>query len=288
MAYGVANRTGCPDEQAASALVGQAYDQGVSCFDTASAYGRSEAVLGRAFADLGLREAVQVVSKGGDFAATGGSLTACVQNSLTAVGVPRLAAWLLHDEQQLSAWNDRTQAEADALIAADQVGVFGVSVYHPDIACRALDDFGFGALQFPSSPFDRRFLRGDKAARILASGAQLFVRSVYLQGLGLMDPAQVPEHIHHGKEAVASLADFCRQRGLQRDHFCVQYVLQRTAQAKARLVIGVETPEQLRRNHALFTAPAIPAAYLDEWDQRWPDDIEDLVLPYRWAASARS
>ena len=281
-AYGVANRTGCPDDAAAGELVAAAHASGVCWFDTAAAYGRSEVVLGRAFAQLGLRESVQVVTKGGDFAGPGTSLTARLHASLQALGLPRVAAWLLHDESQLVGWDAGVRAEAAALVAANQVGVFGLSAYHPDVACRALAECGLGALQFPASPFDRRFLRGAVAERILGSGAQLFVRSVYLQGLGLMEPAQVPESIFRGKEAAQTLADFCQQRGLRRDHFCVQYVLQRTARANVKLVIGLETREQLARNVEIFTAPEIPTDYLDQWDALWPDDIDDLILPYRW------
>jgi aryl-alcohol dehydrogenase-like predicted oxidoreductase len=283
LAYGVANRTGRPGEAAAAALVAEAVALGVSGFDTAAAYGDSEAVLGRAFAGLGLRGTARVVTKG---SLASGPLAAGVHASLRSLGIPRLEAWLLHDEGELAAWDARAQAAIDALLAENQIEAAGASVYHPEAACRALDAHGFGALQFPASPFDRRFLRGAEAGRILGSGARLFVRSVYLQGLGLMDPAQVPAGIHRGREAAQALADFCGRRGLDRDHFCVGYVLQRTARSGARLVLGMETRGQLARNAGLFTAPDLPAALLDEWDELWPDDIEDLVLPYRWAAPA--
>ncbi len=284
--YGVANRTGRPDDEAGCGLVAAAHACGVSWFDTAAAYGRSERVLGQAFRRLGLADEARVVSKGGGFAAPGGSVTACVQTSLRALGIPRLEAWLLHDERELDGWDGRARADAAALASENQVGVFGLSAYQPAAALSALEELDFGALQFPASPFDRRFVRGDTGERILGSGARLFVRSVYLQGLGLMDPEQVPAHIRHGREAARALADFCGAHGLERDHFCVQYVLQRTARSEARLVIGLETPAQLARNAALFSATSLPAALLDEWDDRWPDDIEDLVLPYRWTNPA--
>ena len=284
LAYGVANRTGRPDEAAAVALVAEAVARGLAAFDTAAAYGGSEAVLGRAFAELGLRETARVVSKGGLGA---GSVTECVYASLRILGIPRLEAWLLHDENELSGWDTRARAASAALLAENQVGAIGLSAYHPDTACRAIEEYGFGALQFPASPFDRRFLRGPAADHIFASGARLFVRSVYLQGLGLMEPAQVPGHIHCGREAVRTLAEFCSRHGLERDHFCVRYVLQRSARAGAQLVLGQETREQLARNAGLFTSPALPAALLDEWDELWPDDIEDLVLPYRWTTPSR-
>src|SRR6185437_6519853 len=58
MRYGIANQEGQPPEQEVRAWVNAAVAFGVTWFDTAAAYGESEAVLGRAYATLGLGEKV--------------------------------------------------------------------------------------------------------------------------------------------------------------------------------------------------------------------------------------
>jgi aryl-alcohol dehydrogenase-like predicted oxidoreductase len=281
MDYGVANQSGRPSEDQVQALVGAAVAQGLDWFDTAAAYGNSEAVLGRAFANLGVQERVNVSSKGSDIAADGQTLTACVTASLQRLGLARLHAWLLHDENLLGAW-DRVGDEAQALHDENRVGSFGLSAYYPENALRAVEQHGLTAVQFPASPMDRRFLRNRVASRLATAGAQLQVRSVFLQGLCLMDAAQVPRHIFRGREAVQTLTGFCARHGLERDHFCLHYVLQRTAAVGARLVIGVEHQGQLMRNSALLAGPGVDPACLDEWDALWPDDLDDLILPFRW------
>ena len=45
--YGIANRAGQPEYGEIRAIVAAAVEGGVNCFDTAAAYGTSEAVLGR-------------------------------------------------------------------------------------------------------------------------------------------------------------------------------------------------------------------------------------------------
>jgi aryl-alcohol dehydrogenase-like predicted oxidoreductase len=97
-----------------------------------------------------------------------------------------------------------------------------------------------------------------------------------------MEPSQVPGRIFRGREAVQTLNNFCIRRGLERDHFCLHYILQRTAATGARLVIGMERQEQLTRNAAVLSAPPVDPACLDEWDDLWPDDVDDLIIPYRW------
>lgn len=284
MAYGIANQTGRPAEREAHRVVASAVARGFAGFDTAAAYGDSEVVLGRAFAALGVQHHVRVVSKGSWVEAAGETLTTRVETSLQRLGVPRLRAWLLHDQQQIAAWTPEVATQADALRRSGRVEAFGLSAYHPERALRAIEQHGFTALQFPASPLDRRFLREPVIGRLARAGMALFVRSVYLQGLCLLPPAHVPAGIARGREAVQTLHNFCLRRGLARDHFCLHYVFQRTAAVGARLVVGVESPLQLERNAALLSAPPLDPAHLEDWDALWPEDIDELVLPYRWPA----
>jgi aryl-alcohol dehydrogenase-like predicted oxidoreductase len=284
MNYGVANQSGRPSEEQAQALVQSAITQGLTWFDTATAYGDSEVVLGGAFSALGAQAQVNVISKGSLLANDGDSLSGRVNRSLQRLALPRLHTWLLHDENQLSGWNESTRREARTLREENRVGAFGISVYQPAKAIEAVEQHGLTAVQFPASPFDRRFLRNEISSRLANAGAQIYIRSVYLQGLCLMHPAQVPSHIFRGREAVQTLADFCERHGFERDQFCLHYVLQRTAKTGARLVVGVERLEQLTRNAAILSASTISPASMDEWDSLWPDDIDDLILPFRWNA----
>lgn len=281
MAYGVANRSGRPDRTHATALLHAALTQGLTWFDTAQAYGDSETVLGDVFARLGASADVQVVTKGTGLSSAA-AVTEQIEASLAALRVPRLACWLLHHERELSGWTPEHHEAAHRLRQEERVGAFGVSVYRPEMAARALES-GFTALQVPASVFDRRFLRDSPLAHVRSGpGGPLFIRSVYLQGLCLMDPDQVPTGIPHGREAVRALRRFCAEHGFPVDHFCLHYVLQRTAAAGARVVIGMETSAQLERNLELLQRSSPDAAAFDAWDARWPDDVEELVLPYRW------
>lgn len=282
MRYGVANRTGQPDIAAAKDLIGAAAAHGFNAFDTAEVYGESETVLGQAFAQLGLGGAVEVVTKGKLGGDVGDNLAAHVSTSLSKLGVPQLGAWLLHDEKQLADWSKEVVESAAALRRSGVVREFGVSVYSPACALRATEVLGLGAVQLPASPFDRRFLRNGTFDRVDATGARVFVRSVYLQGLGLMAPHEVPAGIAQGRDAVAALRQFCDRHDVATDHFCLHYVLQRTGSVGARVVVGLENRQQLERNVVLLSAEPLPPEWLDEWDAAWPDDIEDLVLPYRW------
>lgn len=282
MAYGVANQSGRPSAAQASALIAKCVARGITWFDTAQAYGESEVVLGQAFADLGIGKQIDVISKGSFQTTPDESLTDKIHRSLQRLGLSHLACWLMHDEHQLVSWTDKIAREAKDLCDKCLVGSFGLSAYSTEIALRAVENHGLSAVQFPASPFDRRFLRDSVADRLAAGGAHLFIRSVFLQGLCLMIPTEVPSGITLGREAVEALAGFCASKGIQRDAFCLHYVLHRTELTGAKLVIGMENEAQLERNLTLMNeSPPAPACF-DEWDDLWPADIPDLILPYRW------
>src|ERR1700690_3141155 len=103
MDYGIANRLGRPSSSGSVEIIATAWENGVRCFDTASAYGDSELVLGRAFAELGIARHVSVISKfGADLLAMDGpSAGAMIEQSLERLGIPRLWALLLHAEDHL-------------------------------------------------------------------------------------------------------------------------------------------------------------------------------------------
>jgi aryl-alcohol dehydrogenase-like predicted oxidoreductase len=282
MPYGIANRLGKPSDADAHDLIAKCMEHGITWFDTARAYGQSEAVLGRIFEDLGIQEQVNVIGKG-DLQPDGdGTLSSQIHGSLELLGIPRFAFWLAHDEKQLDLYNGDLIAEADYLRQAGFVGGFGISAYSPQTAIKSVHDHGLAAIQFPASPFDRRFFRDVTSQHLACAGASLFIRSVFLQGLCLMEPTDVPPGISMGREAVLTLSEFCRNHDLPIDHFCLHYVLHRSSASKARLVVGLETVEQLERNLDILLYPPTEAGLFDAWDALWPHDHEALILPYLW------
>ena len=61
--YGIANTGGKPSYEKSRDIVATAYENGITSFDTAAAYGDSEKVLGQIFQELKIKNKVQVGSK---------------------------------------------------------------------------------------------------------------------------------------------------------------------------------------------------------------------------------
>lgn len=104
--YGIANTSGKPSYEKSRDIVARAYENGITSFDTAAAYGDSEKVLGQIFQELKLKDKVKVISKVPPVKELNLSLSEAerminksVETSLERLGVDQLAACLFHREE---------------------------------------------------------------------------------------------------------------------------------------------------------------------------------------------
>jgi len=282
MRYGVGNVIGQPDPETATSIVSTVWSSGVRFFDTAQAYGASEAVLGRAFAKLGVSDEARVITKltadveAGDTS----SILQSLETSLKRLQIPRLWAVLLHREDQLDEW---CNGIANALLEAKQkrlITRIGVSVYSPDRALQALKMDELDVIQVPANVFDRRVKRAGVFEYAQKVKKSVFVRSVYLQGLALINSDAVSDGILCGKAAVKTLEQFCTKYQVDRQHFAIDYV--RRMAPGARLIIGAESKRQAVENCAWFKKEALSGSLTDAWTRCWPEDIEGLSDPRKW------
>jgi aryl-alcohol dehydrogenase-like predicted oxidoreductase len=284
MPYGVANVAGQPDPATVTSIVSAVWSCGVRFFDTAQAYGTSETALGQAFADLSIGGEARVVTKlkpnleDSDARAVLRSIEA----SLERIKIPRLWGILLHHEENLHHWGNSVGKALREAKQARMVSHIGASVYSAERALQALDMDGLELIQVPANVFDRRMERAGvfKRARDLDKG--VFVRSIYLQGLALMQPDCVSREISCANNAVAQLRQFCTEHEMDRRHFAIDYV--RRMAPSAWLIVGVETIAQAFDNCALFQREPLDESVSHAWTARWPQDFDPLIDPRRWLA----
>ena len=198
--YGVSNRAGeVPDDELDTILT-LARKLGVDTLDTAQAYGKAETRLGsRHTADF------QLVGKlAPGIQAT--EVTTSVAGSLQRLARPRLDGLLLHRSQDASPALFEQLAE---LQRQGLVGKVGVSVYAPEELARWLaQGYPLELVQLPTNLLDQRFLRSGWLDRLQALGCEIHVRSLFLQGLLLMQPALRPDYFQAFARPLAWLDDW--------------------------------------------------------------------------------
>ncbi len=284
--YGIANRTGQPSHDEAHRIVSTALARGINAFDTARDYGDSERLLGE-FLEEPLRSGgVLVVTKlpqppaGADRAATRAHVRASVGKSLASLRLSHLPVCLLHRASDL-----RDPAVLDALLELRQEGIIehlGASVYAPDEAESALSVHGFDVLQVPFNVLDQRLARSGLLRRAADHAVAIFARSVFLQGLLLLQDSAVPTHLAAVRPFNRQIAAIARDAGRSVRELALGFVA--AQEGIGSVVVGVEREEQLSEIVADFVGARLEPATLEALRSGFEDVPEDLVNPSRWEA----
>lgn len=280
MEYGVANSSGRPDRELACRIVAEALENGIVEFDTARAYGDSESVLGECLriCDAGAR--AKVISKV-SVAEALGDVEEIVSGSIQRLGVKRLDALLLHSVMSAEDWGNGALKALRSLLEKDLVGRVGVTVYSAQVALEAVETDGISVIQVPGNIFDRRFEKKDifeKAARL---GKTVYVRSVFLQGLALMNERDVPQRLSDVKPLIQAASGLSDRFGMDRLSLSLAYA--REAYAGCGILFGAELPEQVRQNVEAF-GREVPQDFVAAVRAKFPS-VEDAILdPSQWRA----
>ncbi len=191
--YGVANTLGQVSREEIALILRHAWSAGIDTLDTAIEYGESELRLG----EVGVGQ-WHIISKLPEIPKACTDIPTWVQDSvkdsLGKLGVSRLRGLLLHRSQQLL--GPQGEVLYKALVAIREQGKvekIGVSIYSPDELDALCPYYSFDLVQAPFNILDRRLVASGWLARLHQAGTEVHVRSIFLQGLLLMDAANRPE-----------------------------------------------------------------------------------------------
>jgi aryl-alcohol dehydrogenase-like predicted oxidoreductase len=278
--YGISNAAGQPSEAEAGEIVRLALGNGIETIDTAPAYGGAEALLGRLLpAGRG-----RVVTKTEPLresrvtASTCDAVRRSAERSLERLGRERLDGMLVHHGSDLALpGGDKLAACLVELRDAGLVDKIGVSVYDRAELDAAGALLPLEIVQLPLNAFDQRFLRDGTLAELQGKGVEIHVRSVFLQGLLLMDPDGVPAHLGAVRPALRRFRQLGQRHGL--DALETAFAAVRDLPVDVVLA-GANSAEELAACVAAMEAPALGDLSIDELAV----DDPAVIDPRRWAS----
>lgn len=184
--YGVSNRDGQVSDGELDAIIALARHAGIDTLDTAQAYGNAEQRLGTI--DTTDFTLIDKLAPGLPLA----DVHNAVNNSMRLLGRKRLDGLLLHRSQDASPALFELLTE---LQHQGTVGKLGVSVYSPEeLGAWIAAGYPLELVQLPANLLDQRFLRTGWLDKLVEIGCEIHVRSLFLQGLLLMEPVQRPDY----------------------------------------------------------------------------------------------
>lgn len=284
MNYGI-QENGQPQKEKIYQMLTYAIQHGISCFDTASAYGEAENILGgyvKAFSDQNHK--IQLVSKlhpdaFSRYPASTWSKIAekNAKESLKKLGVTKFAAYLFHN----AAYIYNADAVSALSIVAEKglADTIGVSVYTPDEAMKALTYSQVGAIQVPYNVFDRRLDKCGFFEKAKEKGVTIFARSSLLQGLILLEPNNLPDKVQFAHDYLVSFLNICKEFDIPVLNAAIGYVTQK--ESIDYVVFGADNLSQLEEYISL-EEKKIPEDIIREIDFVFDNVEEKLLNPSLW------
>ncbi|MFH1282527.1 MAG: aldo/keto reductase [bacterium] len=248
MPYGINNKVGKPSFDNAVKIIKTAFDNGINRFDTSQAYGESEEVLGRSFQELGIKSDVRVYTK------LDPKLNLCdraavrksVEDSLLKLKVNQLECIMIHHEEGMDYWDKGLGVILKELITEGKTKSLGASFYTPKKVLEILDVEGVNVFQIPSNILDSRFENFGVFEKAEKLGKDILIRSIFLQGLLLMEPEKVPKTL---KAVIPYIEKFRKiSAEMNMSHKELAFCCAASMWPNAYIVFGVETPEQVIEN----------------------------------------
>lgn len=191
--------------------------------DTADSYYNSQELIGK-FAANKLNNKIKTkirIRKVDNFQ----SILKTVQYSLSKVKQDHFYSVLVHNSEEL---DDRNLMEVfNGLNLCVQKGLtnhIGISCYEPKTIVKlknlfsALDHF-----QIQENIISQENLNNKELDKVSSSKSKIFVRSIFLQGLLLMDLNELPEYISSETLVFKSFENFCNQIGISKFKCCIEY-----------------------------------------------------------------
>lgn len=278
--YGIANTSGSPELKDICRMLEAAAEEGINSIDTAAAYGNSEAILGQALAETGLKNHFHICTKITPLESELSPKEAreiifsSLEHSREHLGINTLPLVLFHREENL--------VYTDALAEALNNGLcerIGVSVASPAGLRSALARTEIEAVQIPTNLLDHRFTQSGLLDQCAAQKVDVFVRSAFLQGLLLMNDADTPPHLRAIQPARSSLQAIAQRLGIPLTDMLLLALT--VHPAIKSVVFGAETIQQLRENTRVLRSAPLPSTLTSQL-QTLPSVPDWLLDPASW------
>ncbi len=263
MNYGIANNAGKPDEAKSFSMLRAAFENGVTSLDTARAYGDSEEVIG-AFLKTWEGDMPYITTKvRGLFDPTGdieSHVINSIEDSLTRLGVKKVDCVLAHSPVDMFQHGAKLAAALEKIQKMGYTDTVGISIYTKEDIEEMLKYPQYAATQVPMSIFDQRLIASGTVQKLKDANYVTFVRSVFLQGVFFLDPDAVtdPLLVEHAVPKIRLIREIAAAEGMSVAQLAIAFM--RDTVGVTSLVLGADTPDQVKENIAYFDVPALPAA----------------------------
>lgn len=276
--YGISNTSGITSAKEVERILEYANHHGVSLLDTAPLYGNSEEVLGNVLA--GEHEGIITKTKlfPGELLTEqdGLSLERTLSESLQSLQQKKVYSLLIHHVDDLLKPGGKYLFHAlQSLRSQGLVRKIGVSVYTGEQIDRVLAGFDIDIIQLPVNVLDQRLITDGHLAELKNKRVEIHARSVFLQGLLLMDRTTLPEFFIPAYQTLEKYNCFIEKQGWTPVEAALGFVC--NLDLVDYVVCGVNTLVQLEELVAAAQVKVDPGLFAD-----FAMDDSNILNPAMW------
>ena len=257
-------------------IVNLARKSGITLIDTAQLYGSSEKVLGnvntvdfdivtksRAFEQdiINENEANLVIND--------------LDHSLKLLKQKSLYAFLVHHgEDLLKPGGEMIFNKLQILKEQGLVKKIGFSAYIDNQLIKIIERFDIDIIQLPMNILDNRLINNGLLNKLYSRGIEIHTRSVFLQGLLLMDMDKRPKYFDRWSKLWKFWYEWLTDNKLSPLEASIRYMISKPE--ISRVLVGVDNKDQLKNiiNASDGNIPTIP--------EELTSDDPDLLNPGNW------
>lgn len=259
--YGVSNESGQISADSVADILQFAMQVGISCLDTAIAYGDSQKVLG----SIGLRD-WRVISKISslepDCKDISGYVGRQIEKMFEDLQVKSIDTVLVHNAQDLIGQNgDQIFLELQKIMQNSLINKIGVSIYNPGDIATISSRYPVDVVQAPLNILDNRIESSGWLKQLSEHKVEVHARSIFLQGLLVSRQLQKTALFQQWRETFKRWNDFSDASGRSDLANCVGHV--KSFDQVSQIVVGVDSVTQLREVLDAFSSPARRVAGID-------------------------
>ena len=275
--YGVASVDGKVDFSEVKNILDYARQQNINLLDTAPAYGDSEKVLG----DANTQD-FSIVTKTRHFHGNTIShhevdlMKEDFSHSLSNLKQDRVYGVLIHNADDLfKVGADQLMEQLHQLKQMGEVDKVGVSVYGAEQLNFILDHFDIDLVQLPFNILDSRLFDDGMLSRLNQKKIEVHARSVFLQGLLLMDQKSRPSKFDRWHALWNLWHEWLNDHNMTALEATIRHAI--LTPEISKVLVGVDTQQQLEDivMASKGVLPQVPAELLTE-------DV-DLLNPSNWS-----
>ena len=275
LTYGVANEKGKIKFSEANKILNLAKNSNIDLIDTAIKYGNSEEVLGK----IGSKD-FKIVTKLPYLPKNEKDINFWVEKnvraSLVRLGISSLYGILVHrSENLLDNTGKKLISALDLVKSKGLVKKIGVSIYDPAECEKIIKLTKLDIIQAPLNIMDRRLVISGWLSKLYSEGIEIHTRSVFLQGLLLMSPNNIPKEFNNQSNIWEKWNRELKKNNISAIEACLSYPL--LFPEIEKVIVGVDSFNQLYEIIKISQnqIPKIDTSFMISND-------EMLINPYNW------